>query len=184
MTVPGGWRRHRCSVLRPHVDRAGQSRPSTSPCAPRVMSISPSHHRGRQSWAPRSGRALGDGKRASAGLAMPSSRGRNTGPRRRRLSGRPYCVHTGEPGHLQHHYCRQFSAPTTQIINRHVFESLAANARIAARPRVVRARPAISPKLNVQGRRAPRCQAVEPDPRIRRAPRPQRVCDSKIGCSP
>ncbi|AWV47886.1 imidazoleglycerol-phosphate dehydratase [Mycobacterium leprae Kyoto-2] len=53
------------------------------------------------------------------------------------VSGRPYCVHTGEPDHLQHNIISGSSVPYSTVINRHVFESLAANARIALHVRVL-----------------------------------------------
>jgi imidazoleglycerol-phosphate dehydratase len=47
------------------------------------------------------------------------------------VSGRPYCVHTGEPDHLRHTTIAGSSVPYHTVINRHVFETLANNARIA-----------------------------------------------------
>jgi imidazoleglycerol-phosphate dehydratase len=77
------------------------------------------------------------------------------------VSGRPYCVHTGEPEHLLHAVIpgaassgrsagsapadsaavssgrSAGSAPYSTVINRHVFESIALNARIALHVRVI-----------------------------------------------
>jgi imidazoleglycerol-phosphate dehydratase len=54
------------------------------------------------------------------------------------VSGRPYCVHTGEPDHMLHTVIPgREGAPYSTVINRHVFESLAANARIALHVRVL-----------------------------------------------
>ncbi len=61
------------------------------------------------------------------------------------VSGRPYCVHTGEPEHLLHavipgRATREggaTGAPYSTVINRHVFESIALNARIALHVRVL-----------------------------------------------
>ena len=53
------------------------------------------------------------------------------------VSGRPYCVHTGEPDHLQHTTIAGGSVPYHTVVNRHVFETLAANARIALHVRVL-----------------------------------------------
>ncbi|MEU7767152.1 imidazoleglycerol-phosphate dehydratase HisB [Nocardia sp. NPDC049190] len=55
------------------------------------------------------------------------------------LSGRPYCVHTGEPEHLLHAVIPGSGpgAPYSTVLNRHVFESIALNARIALHVRVL-----------------------------------------------
>src|SRR5947209_18556613 len=53
------------------------------------------------------------------------------------VSGRAYCVHTGEPDYLQHITISGSSVPYHTVVNRHVFESLAANARIALHVRVL-----------------------------------------------
>lgn len=53
------------------------------------------------------------------------------------VSGRPYCVHTGEPEHLLHAVIGGYpGVPYATVINRHVFESIALNARIALHVRV------------------------------------------------
>ncbi|GAA5059243.1 imidazoleglycerol-phosphate dehydratase HisB [Nocardia callitridis] len=61
------------------------------------------------------------------------------------VSGRPYCVHTGEPDHLLHTVIPGSpvagrsapGAPYSTVLNRHVFESIAMNARIALHVRVL-----------------------------------------------
>jgi imidazoleglycerol-phosphate dehydratase len=61
------------------------------------------------------------------------------------VSGRPYCVHTGEPDHLLHAVIPgspvasrgAAGAPYATVLNRHVFESIALNARIALHVRVL-----------------------------------------------
>ena len=53
------------------------------------------------------------------------------------VSGRPYCVHTGEPDHLRHTTIVGSTVPYHTVINRHVFESLAMNARIALHVRTL-----------------------------------------------
>ncbi|WP_216903306.1 imidazoleglycerol-phosphate dehydratase HisB [Nocardia alni] len=63
------------------------------------------------------------------------------------VSGRPYCVHTGEPEHLLHTVIPgspvsgpssvRPGAPYSTVLNRHVFESIALNARIALHVRVL-----------------------------------------------
>ena len=75
------------------------------------------------------------------------------------VSGRPYCVHTGEPDYMVH------------SINRHVFESLAMNARIALHVRVLYGRDQhhITEAEFKAVARALR-QAVEFDPRVTGVP--------------
>ena len=53
------------------------------------------------------------------------------------VSGRPYCVHTGEPDHLRHTTIAGSAVPYHTVINAHVFESLAMNARIALHVRTL-----------------------------------------------
>ncbi|MEV0295544.1 imidazoleglycerol-phosphate dehydratase HisB [Nocardia sp. NPDC050710] len=55
------------------------------------------------------------------------------------VSGRPYCVHMGEPDHLLHAVIPGSGpgAPYSTVLNRHVFESIALNARIALHVRVL-----------------------------------------------
>ncbi|WP_278313202.1 imidazoleglycerol-phosphate dehydratase HisB [Lolliginicoccus levis] len=84
------------------------------------------------------------------------------------VSGRPYCVHTGEPEHMLHTIIPgHASAPYSTVINRHVFESLAMNARIALHVRVLYGRDPhhITEAEYKAVARALRA-AVEPDPRV------------------
>ncbi|MCH9722952.1 MAG: imidazoleglycerol-phosphate dehydratase HisB [Actinomycetia bacterium] len=53
------------------------------------------------------------------------------------VSGRPYFVHTGEPEYLVDFTIAGAGVPYHTVINRHVFESLAANARIALHVRTI-----------------------------------------------
>jgi imidazoleglycerol-phosphate dehydratase len=87
------------------------------------------------------------------------------------VSGRPYCVHTGEPDHLRHTTIAGSSVPYHTVINRHVFETLANNARIALHVRVLYGRDPhhITEAQYKAVARALR-QAVEPDPRVSGVP--------------
>lgn len=93
------------------------------------------------------------------------------------VSGRPYCVHTGEPDHLLHaiipgeQRSAKAGAPYSTVINRHVFESLALNARIALHVRVLYGRDQhhITEAEYKAVARALRA-AVEPDPRVSGVP--------------
>jgi imidazoleglycerol-phosphate dehydratase len=87
------------------------------------------------------------------------------------VSGRPYCVHTGEPDHLVHTTIAGSQTPYHTVINRHVFETLASNARIALHVRVLYGRdpPHITEAQYKAVARALR-QAVEPDPRVTGVP--------------
>ncbi|WOP78061.1 imidazoleglycerol-phosphate dehydratase HisB [Mycobacterium tuberculosis] len=118
------------------------------------------------------GQALGDKRGASAGLAMPSSRWTKHWPTPpSTYPAAPICVHTGEPDHLQHTTIAGSSVPYHTVINRHVFESLAANARIALHVRVLYGRDPhhITEAQYKAVARALR-QAVEPDPRVSGVP--------------
>ncbi|MGV8871428.1 MAG: imidazoleglycerol-phosphate dehydratase HisB [Rhodococcus sp. (in: high G+C Gram-positive bacteria)] len=54
------------------------------------------------------------------------------------VSGRPYCVHTGEPDYMVHSVIGGYpGVPYSTVINKHVFETLAFNARIALHVRVI-----------------------------------------------
>ncbi|MGW5455150.1 imidazoleglycerol-phosphate dehydratase HisB [Nocardia sp. NPDC003979] len=55
------------------------------------------------------------------------------------VSGRPYCVFTGEPEHLVHTVIPSAGpgASYSTVLNKHVFESIAQNARIALHVRVL-----------------------------------------------
>lgn len=88
------------------------------------------------------------------------------------VSGRPYCVHTGEPEHLLHAVIGGYpGVPYATVINRHVFESIALNARIALHVRVLYGRDQhhITEAEFKAVARALR-QAVEPDPRVSGVP--------------
>lgn len=87
------------------------------------------------------------------------------------VSGRPYCVHTGEPDHLLHTTIAGSSVPYHTVINAHVFESLALNARIALHVRTLYGRDPhhITEAQYKAVARALR-QAVELDPRVTGVP--------------
>ncbi|MEV0360543.1 imidazoleglycerol-phosphate dehydratase HisB [Nocardia sp. NPDC050697] len=89
------------------------------------------------------------------------------------VSGRAYCVHTGEPEHLLHAVIPGSGpgAPYSTVLNRHVFESLASHARIALHVRVLYGRDQhhITEAEFKAVARALRA-AVEPDPRITGVP--------------
>ncbi|SFA43112.1 imidazoleglycerol-phosphate dehydratase [Rhodococcoides kroppenstedtii] len=88
------------------------------------------------------------------------------------VSGRPYCVHTGEPDHLLHAVIGGYpGTPYATVINRHVFESIALNARIALHVRVLCGRDQhhVTEAEFKAVARALR-QAVEPDPRVTGVP--------------
>jgi imidazoleglycerol-phosphate dehydratase len=53
------------------------------------------------------------------------------------VSGRPYFVHTGEPEFMVEFTIAGSQAPYHTVVNRHVFESLAFNARIALHVRTL-----------------------------------------------
>lgn len=87
------------------------------------------------------------------------------------VSGRPYFVHIGEPDHLRHTTIAGSQVPYHTVINRHVFETLATNARIALHVRVLYGRDPhhITEAQYKAVARALR-QAVEPDPRVSGVP--------------
>ncbi|KIQ19770.1 imidazoleglycerol-phosphate dehydratase [Rhodococcus sp. Leaf7] len=88
------------------------------------------------------------------------------------VSGRPYCVHTGEPEHMLHAVIAGYpGAPYSTVINRHVFESIASNARIALHVRVLYGRDQhhVTEAEYKAVARALRA-AVEPDPRVTGVP--------------
>lgn len=88
------------------------------------------------------------------------------------VSGRPYCVHTGEPDHLLHAVIGGYpGTPYATVINRHVFESIALNARIALHVRVLYGRDqhhVTEAEFKAVARALRR--AVEPDPRVTGVP--------------
>ncbi|NLE78829.1 MAG: imidazoleglycerol-phosphate dehydratase HisB [Rhodococcus sp.] len=88
------------------------------------------------------------------------------------VSGRPYCVHTGEPDYMVHSVIGGYpGVPYSTVINRHVFESIALNARIALHVRVLYGRDQhhITEAEFKAVARALR-EAVEPDPRVKGVP--------------
>ncbi len=87
------------------------------------------------------------------------------------VSGRPYCVHTGEPDHLRHFTIAGSSVPYHTVVNRHVFETLAMNARIALHVRTLYGRDPhhITEAQYKAVARALR-QAAERDPRVTGVP--------------
>ena len=87
------------------------------------------------------------------------------------VSGRAYCVHTGEPDHLRHSTIAGSAVPYHTVVNRHVFETLAANAGIALHVRVLYGRDPhhITEAQYKAVARALR-QAVELDPRTSGVP--------------
>ncbi|MFE1596362.1 imidazoleglycerol-phosphate dehydratase HisB [Nocardia sp. NPDC058705] len=89
------------------------------------------------------------------------------------VSGRPYCVFTGEPEHLVHTIIPSAGpgASYSTVLNKHVFESIAQNARIALHVRVLYGRDQhhITEAEFKAVARALRA-AVEIDPRVRGVP--------------
>ena len=87
------------------------------------------------------------------------------------VSGRPYFVHTGEPDYMVQFTIAGSAAPYHTVVNRHVFESLAYNARIALHVRTLygRAPHHITEAEYKAVARALR-QAVEYDPRVTGVP--------------
>lgn len=88
------------------------------------------------------------------------------------VSGRPYCVHSGEPEPMLHSVIGGYpGVPYYTVINRHVFETLASNARIALHVRTIYGRDPhhITEAQFKAVARALRA-AVEPDPRVSGVP--------------
>ena len=87
------------------------------------------------------------------------------------VSGRPYCVHSGEPEHMLHTTIAGSEVPYHTVINRHVFETIANNARIALHVRTLYGRDPhhITEAQYKAVARALR-QAVEFDPRVTGVP--------------
>jgi imidazoleglycerol-phosphate dehydratase len=87
------------------------------------------------------------------------------------VSGRPYCVHTGEPDHLRHITIAGSAVPYHTVVNRHVFETLASNAGIALHVRVLYGRdPHHITEAQYKAIARALRQAVEPDPRTSGVP--------------
>ncbi|WP_179474979.1 imidazoleglycerol-phosphate dehydratase HisB [Mycolicibacterium vinylchloridicum] len=87
------------------------------------------------------------------------------------VSGRPYFVHTGEPDYMVDFTIAGSTVPYHTVVNRHVFESLAFNARISLHVRTLYGRDPhhITEAQYKAVARALR-QAVEPDPRVTGVP--------------
>ncbi len=83
------------------------------------------------------------------------------------VSGRPYCVHTGEPDHMLRFTIAGSEAPYHTVVNRHVFETIAMNARIALHVRVLYGRdPHHVTEAEYKAVARALRQAVELDPRV------------------
>ena len=87
------------------------------------------------------------------------------------VSGRPYFVHTGEPEFMVEFTIAGSGVPYHTVVNRHVFESIAFNARIALHVRTIYGRDPhhITEAQYKAVARALR-QAVETDPRVAGVP--------------
>ncbi|MCV7433909.1 imidazoleglycerol-phosphate dehydratase HisB [Mycolicibacterium bacteremicum] len=87
------------------------------------------------------------------------------------VSGRPYFVHTGEPDYMVEFTIAGSSTPYHTVINRHVFESLAYNARIALHVRTLYGRdPHHITEAEYKAVARALRQAVEFDPRVTGVP--------------
>ena len=87
------------------------------------------------------------------------------------VSGRPYCVHTGEPESMVQFTIAGSTVPYHTVINRHVFESLAFNARIALHVRTIYGRdPHHITEAEYKAVARALRQAVVPDPRVSGVP--------------
>jgi imidazoleglycerol-phosphate dehydratase len=87
------------------------------------------------------------------------------------VSGRPYFVHTGEPEMMVGFTISGSSVPYHTVINRHVFESLAYNARIALHVRTLYGRdPHHITEAEYKAVARALREAVEPDPRVSGVP--------------
>ncbi|BBY77516.1 imidazoleglycerol-phosphate dehydratase [Mycolicibacterium parafortuitum] len=83
------------------------------------------------------------------------------------VSGRPYFVHTGEPDYMVQFTIAGSAAPYHTVVNRHVFESLAYNARIALHVRTLYGRdPHHITEAEYKAVARALRQAVEYDPRV------------------
>ena len=87
------------------------------------------------------------------------------------VSGRPYFVHTGEPDFMVNFTIAGSGVPYHTVINRHVFESLAVNARIALHVRTLYGRdPHHITEAQFKAVARALRQAVEADPRVAGVP--------------
>ena len=87
------------------------------------------------------------------------------------LSGRPYFVHTGEPEFMVEFTIAGSGVPYHTVVNRHVFESIAFNARIALHVRTIYGRdPHHITEAQYKAMARALRQAVETDPRVAGVP--------------
>ncbi|AKK27604.1 imidazoleglycerol-phosphate dehydratase HisB [Mycobacterium sp. EPa45] len=87
------------------------------------------------------------------------------------VSGRPYFVHTGEPDYMVDFTIAGSSVPYHTVVNRHVFESLAFNARISLHVRTIYGRdPHHITEAEYKAVARALRQAVELDPRVSGVP--------------
>lgn len=87
------------------------------------------------------------------------------------VSGRPYFVHTGEPDYMVDFTIAGSSVPYHTVVNRHVFESLAFNARISLHVRTLYGRdPHHITEAEYKAVARALRQAVELDPRVSGVP--------------
>ncbi|MBB3606787.1 imidazoleglycerol-phosphate dehydratase [Mycolicibacterium sp. BK556] len=87
------------------------------------------------------------------------------------VSGRPYFVHTGEPDYMVDFTIAGSTVPYHTVVNRHVFESLAFNARISLHVRTLYGRdPHHITEAEYKAVARALRQAVEPDPRVSGVP--------------
>ena len=87
------------------------------------------------------------------------------------VSGRPYFVHTGEPDFMVSFTIAGSGAPYHTVVNRHVFESLALNARIALHVRTLYGRdPHHITEAQFKAVARALREAVEFDPRVSGVP--------------
>jgi imidazoleglycerol-phosphate dehydratase len=87
------------------------------------------------------------------------------------VSGRPYFVHTGEPDHLRYFTIAGAGVPYHTVVNRHVFETMASNARIALHVRVLHGRdPHHITEAQYKAIARALRHAVERDPRVSGVP--------------
>ena len=178
--------RHRGAVLRPHAHLAGQPRQLRSDRAGqgRRRDRGAPHRRGHRDRAgPGAARRRSATRRASAGSATRSSRW--TRRSHMPLSTCPAAPTACTPAN-RNTCCTPrlpaVEAPYHTVINRHVFESLAMNARIALHVRTLYGRDPhhITEAQYKAVARALR-QAVEYDPRVTGVPSTKGTCDNEIG---
>ena len=95
------------------------------------------------------------------------------------VSGRPYCVHTGEPDAQAFVQIGGTGAPYVGSLTRHVFETLAFHAQIALHVRVISSRDRTTSSRRSSRRSPGRCATPWRSTRARRVCRPRRaLCDA------